>query len=165
MNYCYTQSALYTELPSVYNISSVHSLLHCSGALNDLNNLSVGLSALCSTQLFCHCTLTLWRPLRMSPLSVSLHILWCWRCDERGGTDLTFPQTQNIEKKSTHSQACDTHFIHGFSLVFFTLTDLVARCQHADISSISVRLSVKTGRSSSCPKPSSPRVGPSPLTR
>lgn len=159
MNSCSTQSALHTELPSVYNIASVHSLFHHSGALNGPNNLSVGLSALCNTQLLYYCTLTLWRPLLMSPLSVSLYTLWCWRRDERGGTDLTFPQT------STYSRACDTCFIHGFSLVFFTLTDLVVRCQHVDISSISVRLSVKTGRSSSCPKPSSPRVGPSPLTR
>lgn len=46
MNSCSTQSARHAELPSIYNIASVHSPFHCSGALNDLNNLCGTISSL-----------------------------------------------------------------------------------------------------------------------
>lgn len=127
MNCCSTRPALHTELPSIYNIASVHSLFHYSGALNNLN-LSVGLSALFNTQPFHYCPLTPWRPLLMSLLSVCLSALWSWRCEERGGTDLTFHKHRAWKKN-----------------LFFSLALGVVRCRHADISPISVRLSVKQG--------------------
>lgn len=87
MNCCSTQSALHTKLPSVYTVASVNSLYNCSGALNNLNNLSVGQSPHFYAQLLYYCTLLL----LMSPLSVSLStlILEMWG---EGWNRYNFPQ-------------------------------------------------------------------------